>query len=521
MNEGHMKISRITYALFIIPLLTALFFSLIYFFQTYQMNDKKEIYFSNKLQQANMQLHSYENAYKLLSQNIYENIIHRTEIISIIKKANYAIDPDELAILRQELYQELLPLYNNLKTLNIRQLHFHLQGNTSFLRFHRPEKFGDSLIGVRYSIDKVNRTKVPVHGFEEGRIYDGFRNVYPVISNGRIVGTVEISYSFAAIRDEAQKIYPAYHDFILKKEVRDTKVDEKEWNNYIPSTLSSKYLIDKSIPSNNAYEHIQQETIQSINDDIAVQAHNRLDEQRPFVLHSHFNDENYLVTFIPISNIENKQVAYFISYQKDAFLALMQEDYIFQLGVAFIISLLFSLLLVMFFLSIKRSADIQQELATTDPLTNIANRNKLNLVMSTSIHTALRYDLPLSVIFFDIDHFKKINDKLGHDTGDDILIELSDLVSKQIRLSDLLARWGGEEFMIILPETDSTQAAILAEKLRAMIDERFFGVSIHVTCSFGVTQLHKEDDEHTLFKRVDVALYSAKERGRNRVITID
>jgi polar amino acid transport system substrate-binding protein len=199
----------------------------------------------------------------------------------------------------------------------------------------------------------------------------------------------------------------------------------------------------------------------------------------------------------------------------------MHNGYIFQLGVAFLISLLFSILLAMFYLSIKRSADIQQDLATTDPLTKIANRNKLNLVMSTSIHTALRYDLPLSVIFFDIDHFKKINDKLGHDTGDDILVELSDLVSNQIRLSDLLARWGGEEFMIVLPETDSIQATILAEKLRALIDDRFFGVSIHVTCSFGVTQLHKDDDEHTLFKRVDVALYSAKERGRNRVITIE
>ncbi len=516
-----MKISRIAYALIIIPLLTALFFSAIYFFQTYQMHDKQEIYFSNKLQQANMQLQSYENAYNLLSQSIYENIIHKENIVAIVKKANYAIDPKELAQLRQELYQELLPLYENLKRLNIRQLHFHLQGNTSFLRFHRPEKFGDSLIGVRYSIDKVNRTKTPVHGFEEGRIYNGFRNVYPILSNGRVVGTVEISYSFAAIRDEAQKIYPAYHDFILKKEVRDTKVEKDEWDNYLPSSLSSKYLIDRSIHSDKAYAHIRQEIIEAINEEISPQARKQLNDGTPFVLHSHLNNENYLITFIPISNIENKHVAYFISYQKDVFLDLMQESYIFQLGVAFIISLLFSILLVMFLLSVKRSADIQQELATTDQLTKIANRNKLNLVMSTSIHTALRYDLPLSVIFFDIDHFKKINDKLGHDTGDDILIELSDLVSNQIRLSDLLARWGGEEFMIILPETDSTQAAILAEKLRAMIDERFFGVSIHVTCSFGVTQLHKDDDEHTLFKRVDVALYSAKERGRNRVITID
>jgi len=516
-----MKTSRILYALFAIVVLTALLFCLAYLFQTYQMHDKEKIYFNDKLEQANMQLRSYENAYTLLSKSIYENIIHKEKIVAIVKKANYTIDPKELAALRQELYEELLPLYNNLKAQNVRQLHFHLQGNTTFLRFQRPEKFGDSLIGVRYSIDKVNRTKTSVHGFEEGRIYNGFRNVYPILSNNRIVGTVEISYSFSAIRNEAQNIYPAYYDLILKKEVRDTKVEEDERDNYIPSTLSTKYLNDKSTFSKKAYAHIDQELIETINNDIAQEASIKLDDGKPFVLQSRINDEHFLVTFVPVFNIENKHVAYFISYQRDNFVSLMHNDYVFQLGVAFLISLLFSILLAMFYLSIKRSADIQQDLATTDPLTKIANRNKLNLVMSTSIHTALRYDLPLSVIFFDIDHFKKINDKLGHDTGDDILVELSDLVSNQIRLSDLLARWGGEEFMIVLPETDSIQATILAEKLRALIDDRFFGVSIHVTCSFGVTQLHKDDDEHTLFKRVDVALYSAKERGRNRVITIE
>ncbi len=515
-----MKTSRIIYAVFAVPVLTALFFLSAYLFQTEQMHEKEEIYFFNKLEQASMQLHSYENAYTLVSQTIYENIIHDEKIINIIKKANYAINEDELAIWRQELYEALLPLYNNLKQQNIRQLHFHLQGNTSFLRFHRPDKFGDSLIGVRYSIDKVNRTKTPVHGFEEGRIYNGFRNVYPILSNKRLIGTVEISYSFSAIRDEAQKIYPAYYDLLLKKEVRDSKVNQDERDNYLSTYLSEKYLRDKDTASNQAYKHIDQKLIETIDKKIAQQARIKLDQSEPFILQSHIKDKTYLITFTPILNIENKHVAYFISYKQDNFTSFMHDDYLFQLIVSFFISLLFSILLVLFFLSIKRSADIQEALATTDQLTNIANRNKLNLVMNTSIQTALRYDQPLSIIFFDIDHFKQINDKLGHDTGDDILIELCNLVSNQIRLSDFLARWGGEEFMIILPETDSSQAVKLAEKLRTIIDEHIFGVSIHITCSFGITQLRRDDDEHTLFKRADVALYSAKEHGRNRVVEI-
>jgi polar amino acid transport system substrate-binding protein len=175
----------------------------------------------------------------------------------------------------------------------------------------------------------------------------------------------------------------------------------------------------------------------------------------------------------------------------------------------------------MYYVAHKRSEHILEDMATTDPLTKIANRNKLNLVMDNAIQTALRYNLPLSIIFFDIDNFKDINDKLGHETGDDILVELTTLVNKQIRLSDLFARWGGEEFIIVLPETDHNQALILAEKLRKTIDEHTFGVSIKSTCSFGVTQLHEDDDEHTLLKRADVALYSAKERGKNRVVEIE
>ena len=516
-----MKISRIVYGFLAVSVLTALLSSLSYLFQTDQREDKEELYFTYKLEQANMQLKSYENSYKLISKSIYDNIIHKDKIIAIIKKANFTSEKEELVPLRQELYEELLPLYKNLDKQNIRQLHFHLQGNTSFLRFHRPHSFGDSLIGVRYSVDKVNRTKIAVHGFEEGRTYNGFRNVYPVLSNKRLVGTVEISYSFNAIRDEAQKIDPAYFDFILKRSVRDSKVLEHEQDNYVPTPLSEKYLKDKATLSKQAYQHISQELIEAINQDIAQEASIKLEQAKPFILQSHIQGEGFLITFIPVQNVENKQVAYFISYHRDDIIDFIYNDYIFQLQTSFLMALIFSFLLVMYFLSLKRSADIQEDLATTDPLTKIANRNKLNLVMNTSIQTAQRYDLPLSVIFFDIDLFKQINDKLGHDTGDDILVELSALVTKQIRLSDLLARWGGEEFMIVLPETDHTQAAILAEKLRALIDGRFFGVSIHLTCSFGVTQLHKDDDEHTLFKRVDVALYSAKERGRNKVVTIE
>ena len=178
------------------------------------------------------------------------------------------------------------------------------------------------------------------------------------------------------------------------------------------------------------------------------------------------------------------------------------------------------MLLILYYRSQQKSAKALKILATTDPLTKIANRHKLNMVMDILIHRSQRYNLPLSIIFFDIDSFKKINDKLGHETGDEILVELSALVTSTIRSADLLARWGGEEFIILLPETNHAQARELAEKLRKIIHEHHFVITARLSCSFGVTQLRQDDDEASLLKRVDTALYSAKESGKNRVIEL-
>jgi diguanylate cyclase (GGDEF)-like protein len=134
------------------------------------------------------------------------------------------------------------------------------------------------------------------------------------------------------------------------------------------------------------------------------------------------------------------------------------------------------------------------------------------------MQTSLRYEIPLSLIHLDIDNFKRINDQLGQATGDEILIELSAFLKQHTRSSDLVARWGGQEFIIVLSKTDLHQAEELANKLRAIIAERSFVVTAHLTCSFGVAQLQKGDTEASLLKRVDTALSAAKKEGKNRVV---
>lgn len=155
-----------------------------------------------------------------------------------------------------------------------------------------------------------------------------------------------------------------------------------------------------------------------------------------------------------------------------------------------------------------------------DELTGIYNRAKFNEEFKEDLAFSKLHQEPLSVILFDIDLFKNINDTYGHSIGDDILKDLSQLSQQNIRSTDLLARWGGEEFILLLPNVDSSNAKKIAEKLRIAVKEHLFPHDIKICCSYGVTQAKDDDTELSVFDRVDEALYQAKNLGRDRVEVI-
>lgn len=160
-----------------------------------------------------------------------------------------------------------------------------------------------------------------------------------------------------------------------------------------------------------------------------------------------------------------------------------------------------------------------ERLSNTDTLTGLNNRRRLDDFFNQQIIESIRYDKPLSIILFDIDHFKRINDNLGHDVGDQILVALATLVSDSVRNADMLGRWGGEEFMLICPNTDIYGATRLAELLRNTIASHDFSIPLSIRCSFGVAQRQYDEERKALFARADNALYQAKQAGRNLVVT--
>ena len=175
------------------------------------------------------------------------------------------------------------------------------------------------------------------------------------------------------------------------------------------------------------------------------------------------------------------------------------------------------ILLVSDVTQLTRYEEKLRELAERDYLTNVYNRRMFENLLNHEMEKAKRYGRPLSLIMFDIDHFKKVNDTFGHQVGDQVLKKLVDTVRESLRRTDILARWGGEEFMILIPEADVDSAAKLAERLRKIIENTEFGKAGRITVSFGVTQMRKEDTVDTLVMRVDKAVYRAKRKGRNRV----
>lgn len=159
-----------------------------------------------------------------------------------------------------------------------------------------------------------------------------------------------------------------------------------------------------------------------------------------------------------------------------------------------------------------------QELATTDVLTGISNRRHLETLIEQAMERADRYGEPLTLILGDIDHFKSINDRFGHPVGDLALIEFCRRIDRELRSTDSLGRWGGEEFLILMPQSDGRAGYALAEKLRQLVTATPFPQVGTVTASFGVAQRLEHEPEADWFRRVDELLYEAKQSGRNRVM---
>lgn len=475
--------------------------------------EERKLLSSQKLERLESEYLVALNGYRILADFVFDHLINTPAVLEIMAAAHD--HPRHRPALRGRLWDDLSPVYGQLATLHFRQLHFHLADSSSFLRFHRPERFGDSLVGIRETVVAANTDKQRVRAFEEGRIINGYRFVYPLFQDERHVGSVEISISFAALIAELFRLFGKHYHFLLARKVVEEKVFVDERRNYSPSLLSPLLFHDREVQADTqaGTVMISNEKAQQLTAKVARRFPAEIADWQPLVFLERQDAMAYVVCLLPISNFMGEPVAYLISFEGDRASGIFAGKFALILV---LLTLLFAGLLA-FFLHLDRTGRRFEALSATDFLTGIDNRGKGYELLCREHQRALRYGSRYCLIMFDIDYFKRINDRHGHPVGDYVLRQVVKLVKGLLRKTDTFCRWGGEEFLLLLPETSLEKAVLLADKIRRLIHQsRFDGVG-QVTISLGITEsvgntMQVDDVIH----RVDQALYQAKQSGRNR-----
>jgi diguanylate cyclase (GGDEF)-like protein len=492
----------------VIFLLEILFFQNLYQRQV-------ESYQEERFESLDFQTSLIFDTYKSFSDYLFEKVIQNDEVLSIMDEAlngNETVRNSK----RTELYNLLLEDYELMKDYNIRQLHFHFPDTASFLRMHSLDKYGDILEDARYSVWYTNHYKEESSGFEEGRIYNGFRFVYPLQFEEKSIGSVELSVSLSSIINDLTAIYEE-QDFVMviDKEVVDVKVFEDQMDNYEVSYISDDFYIDvdleNSITSRNIIPQDELEVFFSPLTDIETE---RLTNYNNFFKQIEYNGKKYEVAFFPYKNIEGIPVLYFINIQENNELGIIYSRFVFNA----ILGSLSTLLVIAFIAVAAMSRTKMRELSETDELTNIFNRRKFNKTIANQISKFKNDNHIFSLILMDIDHFKNINDTYGHPVGDEVLKSLSHIVQNEIRKDDIFARYGGEEFIVLLKNIKIEAARKKAEIIRKIVENHTFETVGHITISLGVACYEKGKNVDTFLSNVDQALYQAKENGRNQTV---
>lgn len=506
------------------------------------------------------------------------------------------------------------------------------------MRFHKLSKFGDNLTNIRASVKYVNSHLKPTVGFEEGKIFNGYRFVYPLFdTQHKHIGSVEVSSSLLTFKSIFEKANDEHIDYVLRKDIIESKVFKDQMQNYVTYPLSSKFLIQRTLFEENKTDlhiSIRNKIIQKIKTNKPLL--NRIENMEEFYYILYLNEHIYTVHFISLYNdFTHEKVGYSIIYSDSKYFQYFYNYYLVTLIVLILLSFLVGYIfykkdkhkhymekkakeykeilniyeniivvvrnckiinannrLFDFFdirsldelnsrsdirtlfiqrfpicnpsaefkeetydnqINLKNSKNkehiftlfihklddsnktdviieliditqhqkektILQKQALYDKLTQIYNRHYFESIIQTKFDKAKKSSTPLSLIMFDIDHFKDINDTYGHNIGDDSLLFLTTLFTENIREDDIFCRWGGEEFMILL-SIPLEQSVKIAEQLREKIDTSTMQNEKipHFTCSFGVLFLNNQKDIKEALNNVDALLYGAKSNGRNQV----
>ncbi|KUJ72163.1 diguanylate cyclase domain-containing protein [Thiomicrospira sp. WB1] len=454
--------------------------------------------FRLEIQNLSKQVHRHFEHVQKSVQSRYTQIAHlyesRPELLQRIRTQDhdglYALLKSDYQALREEMPQ----LY---------VMHLFNERNVTLLRLHKPASWGDDLTQIRPMMAKANRSGEVQHGFEAGKNGITYRVSVPMVSSGQPLGVLEFG------------IEPVYFTTDLAEHYQVSS------RLLVPQGKLSHLVRSVSFGTIGDYAVIKRDPVF---DQLAIGVSEPTglihQGERTFVFISDLTLPNYLgQDVVRVQVVKDITERYNHHYQE------LYAQVGMNVIALFLMLVLLHILLRRFQLaSIRSERKLRhlrkqnrafQQSNERDELTQCFNRRyfkkRLRRLLARERHTSC------ALLFFDIDYFKEINDECGHLVGDQILSELAVFVRQNVRDGDALIRWGGEEFALILEGVALADARDVAEKLRALAQEKTWVEGVRMTLSFGVTMIQPGDDLKSLQDRVDKLLYDAKHGGRNQV----
>ena len=345
------------------------------------------LYFTNKAYNSELNTHlesktnelstAYDKVvqtYSVPARLIFDLKINNTEILALVSKTQNA-DSLKLAEIRNKLYDKLKASYNDIRANNYRQFHFHLPDNTSFLRFHMPNEYGDNLSPIRSTVRYTNEFKAYSHGFETGTTFSAFRYVFPLSYFGKHIGSAELSVSYLGILSKIEENRDIACSFMISREVVNRKVLESERNNYLTCNANKDFFVEKE-----GHDKILNKLINGVKYPRIFKKFYSNEKAREIFrafrsgsLITTVDDKNFTVTILRILNFDNEPVAYITAIEKDEFKTTLLSSYYIFGSIRLSMILLVLTLFVTTFLKNKQLKKARAELKVLDGLLPICS----------------------------------------------------------------------------------------------------------------------------------------------------
>jgi len=455
--------------------------------------------------------------------NLYQNSIQQNakalQIVMDVLKTDRELTSALAAQDRKKLLQRFAPVYEDINR-HYGVTHFYFSGpdRVNLLRVHKPEKYGDTI--NRQTTLMAQKDGAEVYGVELGPLGTlTLRYVQPWYEEQtqKLLGFVELGMEVDQTFNAIQDLFGLHLFLLINKQYLNQSDWEDgmrtfgrvpDWERF-PQTVLSVYG-DQLLPETLSARILE---IDFNNFESASKVKLGLNNQHAI--------------FQPLQDVSGQFVGTMVMLIDTSILAKQIRETVI---IGTVIMVIAATILILFFYWFvgrigKRMAcnELQlQKIATQDGLTGLYNRRQFDMMLEDTIVLCTRYDRPVSLFMVDIDHFKQINDTYGHPAGDAVLVELGKRLTNQARTSDLLFRYGGEEFTVLVQETDSAAASILAQRICETIANEQWdlgnGTQISMTVSIGIASYPDHaSTSQTLLAAADKALYEAKQTGRNRI----